>query len=303
MSFESVLDELNVSADPFALCELQGRCSLGLPGQPGVTVHYILAGEGEIVFKDRKPIPINRGTLVLAPTIVPHSLRSFGGLETPIPECHPAELDLASHLSGAPDEDQGKLLAICSHLSIGLRGSTGLIEMIRDPIVARIEEGKDMSGIIQRLLRELSTPRLGSRAIIRTLLLECVLMLIRERMEAEENAFHWMSGLSDQRLWSALKTMLDSPGESHSVQSLAGIAGMSRSSFAAHFAEAYGTGPMDLLRDIRVHLAGTMLAESKLPIKRIAELVGFRSRSAFSRVFKEISGSSPDEFRKSQSTD
>ena len=65
MSYEQLLNELEVKAEPFALCELQGRCSLGLPGQSGVTLHYILAGEGEIIFQGRAPVEVRTGSLVL----------------------------------------------------------------------------------------------------------------------------------------------------------------------------------------------------------------------------------------------
>ncbi|MEM7067576.1 MAG: AraC family transcriptional regulator [Pseudomonadota bacterium] len=299
MSFEQLLNEMEVNAEPFALCELQGRCSLGLPGQSGVTLHYILAGEGEILFQDRQPIQVKTGTLVLAPTKLSHTLRSFGGTANPLPDCQPAEFDLATHLVGTQrDEDQGKLLAVCSNVSIGLRGSTGLIELVREPIFADVASQAQISSTVSRLLTELSNPRLGSRAIVRTLLLECVLILIREKLEAKDSALNWMAGLVDQRLWSSLKAMLDNPGGPHSVETLAGLAGMSRSTFAARFGKVYGTGPMELLRDIRMHVAGKLLTETKLPVKRIADQVGFKSRSAFSKGFKAVFSLSPDKFRK-----
>jgi AraC-like DNA-binding protein len=91
--------------------------------------------------------------------------------------------------------------------------------------------------------------------------------------------------------------MLDQPGHPHTVESLADVAGMSRSSFAERFSEAYGSGPMTLLRDLRMHLAASLLTQSDLPVKRIAELAGFQSRSAFTRTFESTTGMSPRGFR------
>ncbi len=91
--------------------------------------------------------------------------------------------------------------------------------------------------------------------------------------------------------------MLDRPNHPHSVDSLAKLAGMSRSSFAARFSEAYGSGPMKLLRDLRMHLAASLLTQSELPVKRIAELAGFHSRSAFTRTVESATGMSPRSFR------
>ena len=120
MSLDTVFDELDVIADPFALCELQGRCTLGLDSQAAATLHYILAGEGELLLPGLAPIRLGPGTLALVPTMQPHRLRSFGAPGHPIPECHPAELDLASHLIvGEQRHDTERLLAICSRLKVG----------------------------------------------------------------------------------------------------------------------------------------------------------------------------------------
>jgi len=109
-----------------------------------------------------------------------------------------------------------------------------------------------------------------------------------------------MGALVDKRLWVVLKAMLDEPGELHTVESLADKAGMSRSTFAEHFSEAYGTGPMSLLRILRMNRACQLLEKSDIPVKRIAEMVGFQSRSAFTRMFDSIVGKSPREFRQEQ---
>ena len=65
MSLDIVFDELDVSADPFALCELQGRCTLGLDSQTAATLHYILAGEGELLLPGHAPIRLGPGTVAL----------------------------------------------------------------------------------------------------------------------------------------------------------------------------------------------------------------------------------------------
>jgi len=151
--------------------------------------------------------------------------------------------------------------------------------------------------MVERLLAELAAPGLGSRAMIRALLLQCMIHLLRQRVAAQDRALEWMAALADERLWAALRRMLDAPGEAHSVESLADIAGMSRASFARHFSAAYGAGPMELLRDLRMRMAAGLLANSNLPVKRIAAQVGFRSRSAFVRAFAQHAGISPRGFR------
>lgn len=298
MSFEHIFNELDIDAKPFALCELQGRCDLGMGRRSGATLHYILAGRGEILFQGRPHIGVERGTLVLVPALHTHTLRSFGEPGHPLPDCHPAELDLVRHLqNGEHTDTSGKLLAICSDIRVGLRGVGGLVDLIREPIVEQVASDVAMSAPVERLLLELSAPTLGSRAMIRALLLECIIQLLRKRLLARDQALNWMAALIDERLWSALRLMLDRPNHPHTVESLAQAAGMSRSSFAARFSDAYGSGPMKLLRDLRMHLAASLLTQSELPVKRIAELTGFQSRSAFTRTFETTTGMSPRSFR------
>ena len=298
MSYEHIFDEIEIVADPFALCELHGKCDLGLGRGAGATLHYILAGRGEIIFQGRKPIEVERGTLVLAPALEFHTLRSYGERGNPLPVCQPAELELAQHLGGR-DEDAGqsKMLALCSHVSVGLRGVNDLVSLVREPMVERVGPESSLAAPVAGLLAELSAPSQGSKAMIRALLLQCMIQLLRARLQAGDPALGWMTALKDERLWSALRLMLDEPGQSHTVDSLAQAAGTSRSSFAQRFAAAYGSGPMKLLRNLRMNMAGSLLMQSDLPVKRIAELTGFRSRSAFTRTFEESTGLSPRSFR------
>ena len=298
MSFEHIFDEMDIQSEPFALCELQGQCSLGLGSQSGATLHYILSGQGEIVFSSRPPIKIQRGTLVLVPTIEAHTLRSYGSKGKPIPKCHPAELDLANHLVGETTTDSPEsLLAICSHISVSLKGASGLIDLIREPLVEKVNKDEALQSSVEKLLQELSSPSLGSKAMVRALLLECMIHLLRKRINDKDPALNWMAALVDEKLWVALKQMLDKPSENHSVESLAAIAGMSRSSFAAHFSKAYNKGPMELLRELRMNHAAMLLSTTDTPVKRVAELANFKSRSAFSRKFSEYTGVSPKQFR------
>jgi len=298
MAFEHIFNELEITAHPFALCELYGKCDLGLGHRPFSTLHYILAGKGEIILQGHPPIEIQRGTLVLVPALQSHTLRSFGNIEQSLPSCYPEKLGLIRHHFGSKESPaDNRLLAVCSQVKIGLRGVGDLIDLIREPIIEQVAQDDAMAAPVNQLLKEMSSPELGSRAMIRVLLMQCMIYLLRQRLAARDRGLSWMAALTDEKLWTALQLMLDTPGNPHSVESLAEVAGMSRSTFSKRFSEAYGNGPMELLRTLRMHRAATMLAESDLPVKRIAQLSGFQSRSAFSRAFEFVVGAAPGRFR------
>jgi AraC-like DNA-binding protein len=298
MPYERIFNELDVTAEPFALCELCGQSALTLKSQSSATLHYIIEGSGEIAIQKFPAISMEPGTLVLVPNLQSHTLRSFGNTERPLPECQPAELGLARHICGADNPvSLGKLVAICSEVSVGLRGTGGLINLVREPLAEVVTSDAGMVGALERLLHELSSPTVGSKAMIRAILLQCIIHLLQKRLMAHDPAVTWMKVLIDEKLWSSLKQMLEAPGQPHSVESLAQTAGMSRSTFATRFSNAFGSGPMALLRKLRIHMAAGLLTQSQLPVKRIAQMVGFDSRSAFSRAFTDNTGQSPQRFR------
>lgn len=301
MDTEFVLDQMEATAEPFAVCELNGRCELGLDKDPSATLHYVLAGEGEIALPGQQPIAVRKGSLVLIPALSRHTLRSFGALNEPVPACRPAELEIAHLLHGDATSGDDRLVAICAHISLSLRSVHNLIDLIRDPIAENVDESSLLALPLRALLGELANPGPGSKAMIRALLLVCTIEMMRRRMAAKDPNLSWMAALRDPKLWPVLRRMLEAPGEQHSLESLAEISGMSRSAFAKRFSDAYGSGPMELLRDLRMQRASVCLLETDLPVKRIAEMSGFRSRSAFTRAFEATTGLSPQQFRLSQS--
>ncbi|MEO0910600.1 MAG: cupin domain-containing protein, partial [Pseudomonadota bacterium] len=72
MDTEFILDQMETSAEPFAVCQLHGRGDLPLGKDPMATLHYILAGRGEIIMPDAPPIEIEQGSLVLIPSLCRH---------------------------------------------------------------------------------------------------------------------------------------------------------------------------------------------------------------------------------------
>ena len=298
MDTEFILDQMEATAEPFALCQLHGKCEIGLDKDPSATLHYVLAGCGEIHLPGRVPISLTCGSLVLVPALSRHTLRSFGEHVEPVPACRPAGLELAHLIEGdAVAENGDQLITICAHIALSLRSLHNLIDLIREPIAETVDDSPLLAMPVRAILDELANPGTGSKAMIRALLLVCTIEMMRRRLAAQDQSLSWMAALRDPRLWPVLRRMLDAPGEAYSLESLAEIAGMSRSAFAKRFADAYGSGPMELLRDLRMQRASTSLLETDLPVKRIAEMSGFRSRSAFTRAFEAATGISPQQFR------
>jgi AraC-like DNA-binding protein len=267
-------------------------------------IHFVLRGEGEITAGDAAPIPVRAGSVVIVPAFAPHILHGHGAGAPPLPECRPLDLGLkhlrAGDETGADDSGGGYegLVALCGRLDIGLRGLGASVRLLREPLVAHLSPDDRVRHLLDDLIAELVTPDTGSRALSRALMVECFIRLLRRRHSAGDANLRWIEGLADPRLWPALQAMMDRPEAPHSVDSLAAAAGTSRSVFAETFSRIYGKGPMEMLREIRLQRAADLLTRTDWPVKRIAERVGYASRSHFSGAFEARFDARPEAFRK-----
>lgn len=292
---DRILNALEISAEPFAICALEGVCSLGLGRHPRPTLHYVLGGRGVLSVQGAAPLELAPGRLVLVPASQRHSLNNRGGAQAGLPACRPAGLDLQRHV--ARGEGTGGMVVLCSTLSLGLRGTHGLIDLLRAPLSLDVETSPVAAQAMAALVAEMEQERPGQRAMVRALLLQCLIEMLRARLMAGDPRVIWLAALADPGLWRGLRAMLDAPGAPHTLESLAQAAGMSRSRFAARFQAAYGQGAMTLLRDLRLARAAQMLVERRAPVDQVARAVGFQSRSAFSRAFVAMWGTTPSAFR------
>lgn len=288
---EEVLDTLEIGAEPFALCELHGSCRMGLDRDAGATMHYVLEGRGALVVSGFGQFQLSPGSLVFVPagrahTLVGQSDKACRGAGV---NCDAAALRLAHLVMG--DEAADRMLVVCGRIMMGSRGTHGLVDLLSDPIAVSADDDPALRDGVSGLLRELSMTAPGGRAMLRALLTQCAIAMLRQRPEA----LRFQPLLSDPRLARALQAMLNNPGAPHSVESLADAAGMSRTRFAVRFAEAAGTTPARMLRDLRLNRAAALLADGGMNVDRVALRMGFASRSAFSRAFTTRFGHPPSQ--------
>ena len=106
----------------------------------------------------------------------------------------------------------------------------------------------------------------------------------------------WLGALADARISRALKTIHDEPFRRRTVAELAGIAGMSRSSFADRFASLIGAAPLHYQTRWKLLLANEMLKRPDTRVSDVARRIGYDSDAAFSRAFKRWTGESPHRY-------
>lgn len=87
--------------------------------------------------------------------------------------------------------------------------------------------------------------------------------------------------------------------ESVTLPDIAKAAGMNHTTLTALMKEELGLTAIEYLMKYRITVAEKQLEFTSVPIKDIANMVGFKTVQHFSRVFKAQTGAAPAEFRKS----
>lgn len=87
-------------------------------------------------------------------------------------------------------------------------------------------------------------------------------------------------------------------GEDMSVQDLASVAGCSVSALQQHFRKREGLSPGEYIIRRRMAAAEQLLREGDLPLRAIAERLGFANERHFSTAFRRYHGQPPGKFRK-----
>ena len=296
-ALDRILDGIEVDLAPFALCEVRGHGRLNLGKDENALLHYVLAGKGWITLADQRRIPLGTGSLAIVPANQRHLLEAERQQSTELPTCEPMGEDWTLHRVGF---GKGGLLVVCGRISASYRGVRGIFDFLPRPVVADLGGPPEARAALEQLVAELARPGPGSRALARSLLLQCLILVLRRKRSEIGETLGWLGAIEHAGIWPAVKVILERPEDAHSLERLAAAAGMSRSAFAEHFKAVMGRGPMDLVRETRLRQAARLLRDSKLPVKAIAGKIGYASRSYFSRAFQASYGMAPADYRLSR---
>jgi AraC-like DNA-binding protein len=156
-----------------------------------------------------------------------------------------------------------------------------------------------LRGSIERLICEMREPLPGSTLIAehlaQSLLVEALRLHLAEHSHKNTG---WLFALADKQMRAVIGAMHAEPGRKWTLEALARVAGMLRSSFAVRFKDSVGEPAMDYLTRWRMMVASDRLANGGMSIAVVAPTVGYESESAFGAAFKRVIGTSPRQFAK-----
>lgn len=237
--------------------------------------HSVMAiiqqGQGRLKLNDAITLNVEKGDLLWLPKG-----------QTPVKQLTQTEIDI---VSWPLDFGSNQLNPLLDTLPIVLH--------IQNQDPARLS----LEPIIQLLLQESIDGRCGQEAVVNRLsevLLVHVLRFLIEHRKLESGV---LAGLADKRLARPITAMHRQPELSWTVQSLAQVAGMSRTAFNQHFKQIVGITPGEYLNQWRMRLACRFLEDQQTPIGAIGDQLGYQSETAFYRAFRRQFNLSPGQYR------
>ena len=174
------------------------------------------------------------------------------------------------------------------------------------PEIINIDAWDDQTGgWLQSTLRfiasEAASLKPGGETVITRLSDVVVIQAIRSWLETAPTAeTGWLAALRDPQIGKALALMHRRPGEDWSVDTLAVQVGMSRSAFAARFANLVGQTPLRYLTEWRMRVARSRLIDTSDALAAISGDLGYQSEAAFCRAFKRVFGTPPGSIRRTE---
>jgi AraC family transcriptional activator of mtrCDE len=295
---DRLLVELEVDIVTLSECGISPEWRLAFPEKAVSAIHYNLSGTGQLFIGNLSPINLTPHTLVIIPAMMSCQISA------PPSQC----VENASNTEQFTD-DLGKISkqfagsgepavrVICGYIRATYGNSIDIFKTLTMPIIERFDETNGLDENLKMALAELVVQEVGMRAMTAALLKRVLVTILRRSIKSAELWTERFPILSDPQIARALVAMLTDPTAAHSVNSLSSTAGLSRSAFMARFTRAIGLSPLAALKRLRMREAARLLAASALQIDQIANLVGYASRSSFSRAFRSIYATDPSDYR------
>ncbi|WLE57686.1 AraC family transcriptional regulator [Burkholderia plantarii] len=311
---DHLLATLDLGVVNFSICDIRRGWGVRFEPCRVASLHYCLSGGGALALGDGTRVPLAPHCFVLLPAGAVYRIDT--------PEHTAARSVERSRVGSALARETAPVVSVgdgaegvvtaCGELDLGPGAAADPFGPLARPLVVRFDAASGLRDQFVLLLAESARPGPGSRVLVEALLKQCLVMALRRHIDAAADpstpahaveaaggaVLPWAGGLADPRLAAALTAIFERPAQALTVERLAALASMSRSAFAARFAEAFGQPPMAMLKTVRLRRAAELLATTTLPVAAVAKAVGMASRSNFSVGFQALYGADPSTFRR-----
>ena len=280
---------------------LEATTPWGLKSIGGPEIKFVLVVRGSAILTTKAqviPINLSGGDLLISLDDSAYSI--CDNLDSPITDCCEVEKIRVGNLiefggGGA------QTTIICGYFGVDSLDAKPLLAVLPKILHLRLDQNRSnvFQSVMELLATEIAEPGLASEALISRLYELLFVHAIRAYTSGcTGSKGGWLAAMAHKQIGEAIKAMHADLNHNWTVESLAEKAGMSRSAFAAKFKLIVGRSPLEYLTQWRMHKAGILIRKESTSLSEISYAVGYKSESAFNRVFKKEMGIPPGEFRK-----
>lgn len=302
-----ILHLLKLTGTFYCQSRLTAPWGVAIPGFDNVmSFAVITGGRCWMTVDGGEPLPLEKGNLVLMTQGTALNFRS--DLNAPIRTLDELPIRKVSELYetleyGGGGEETSIMYGIVrlDHAASGL-----LMRLLPEVLTIDTwteDAGGWLQGTLQFIAREAQELRPGGETVITRLADVVVIEAIRRWINTAPEANRgWLKAARDAQIGRAVLAIHRAPAGNWTLETLAGVAGMSRSAFSARFTDLVGMPAIEYLTTWRMHLARARLLETSQSISEIASRLGYQSEPAFNRAFKRVFATPPGQMRRTSQT-
>jgi len=299
-ALSDVLRMVHLKACIYFVKDMPAPWGMDVPATANGPLHMVLAGQCVLRCDDRE-IPLQAGDAVLLPHGTRHQM-----LDNPLTVPEPGPEMMQRLMSEEHTETASvSTRMLCGHFEWDGAFDHPFFRELPELIVVRgVFDNQDADRfrtIVELIAKESTDNDPGSSAITDRMGEVLFVSMLRTWMVENKPDKGVLATINDQRLSRVLRQIHKNPNMDLDLNSLAHIAGMSRTSFAVRFREVMGTPPASYLAEWRMLKARRLLLQTKLPTSEIVNRIGYGSDAAFARAFKRRFGDTPGKLRREQS--
>jgi AraC-like DNA-binding protein len=296
-----VLQDFRIAANSYGRCELRRPWGISFPPQPQARFHFVVSGGCWLRPPKRAWQELHAGDVVLLPRGAGHALASDPrSTLRPLEQMPLEEIGERTYRLHAGGSGAATVLVCCS-VGFAEPAAHPLLELMPPLLLLRGGALTDplLPTLLDAMASEVQEPRIGAATLMARLADVVILRVVRSWVESRaEDAGGWLAAMRDERIGRALAAIHQRPGEPWSVESLAAVAGASRSIFSERFSQLVGMSPARYLARWRMHVASGWLENERATVADVAARLGYESEAAFSRAFKRFVGVPPSALRR-----
>ncbi|MES2058195.1 MAG: AraC family transcriptional regulator [Pseudomonadota bacterium] len=303
-ALSQVLQDFRLSGVNYGRCELKHPWSIGFPQQGLLRFHFVSKGPCFIHTEAQGWQQLHDGDLVLLPQGAAHRLASSPDVVNDcLKDCQ--VVGLGGNVCEVVREGTGATSTLfCGSMVLDAYALHPLINLM-PPLIKGCDVAANdpiVGPLLEAMTAEASQPRMGSATILSRMADLLTARLIRCWVDGTGSSTSgWLAAIRDPHLGRVLAAMHRDPGNGWTLESLAALAGQSRSVFAERFSTVLGEGAARYLAGLRMQLAREWLGQGSMSVAEVAGRLGYQSEASFARAFKRITRVSPGVVRRTNS--